>query len=115
MKVQLSQSTAIQIRDAGVNREEIMTLQDTNANALSELRDLKREKEHWDEKFARVNADAARAKQEAALRISQLENDVQMLMQNLKTSNSSLKNFNSNRISVCLVIGHGLLLRPAFH
>lgn len=100
MQVQLSQSTALQIRDANAQRNEVTTLQQEYDKVNTELRDLRHEKLHWDDKLKLVHEQAALAKRQAAARIEQLEGDVKMLMQNLKTSHSSLKNFNSNRLLV---------------
>ena len=91
MQTQLSQSTALQIRDAGAQRNELETLREANASAAAELRQLRHEKQHWDEKFARVEDEAAQERHVAAQRISQLEGDVRRLLQNVKDSNTSLK------------------------
>ena len=88
MQVQLSQSTAIQIRDASSQRAGLMELQEQNEQATAELKELRREKRHWDEKFGHVLEQAGREKAAANARIAQLENDVRTLLTNVKANNS---------------------------
>ena len=91
MQVQLSQNTAIQIRDATAQRNEVTQLQTQNEKLTTELKELQYEKQNWDEKLNYVMEQAGRDKAAANARIAQLEQDMRKLLHNVQSSSASLK------------------------
>lgn len=90
MQVQLSQSTALQIRDASSQRGAVSELGAANEAMAAELKELRREKETWDERLSHVMAQAGREKAASSARIHQMEQDMRKLLQNVQSSSAGL-------------------------
>ena len=99
MQVQLSQNTAIQIRDATAQRNEVTQLQTQNEKLTTELKELQYEKQNWDEKLNYVMEQAGRDKAAANARIAKLEQDMRKLLHNVQSSSASLKSIGQRAAS----------------